>query len=84
MGRQRKNPQSKGMEDHPLKDLNETEANKLSDTQIKRMVKRMLKEVTDDYNEQIRNYNTIRRELETINKNQEEMNNTISEIKNIL
>ena len=32
MGRQRKNPQSKGMEDSPVKELNEMEASKLSDT----------------------------------------------------
>ena len=48
MGRQRKNPQSKGMEDSPVKELNEMEASKLSDTEFKRMVLRLLKELSDN------------------------------------
>ena len=35
MGRHRKNTQSKGMEDSPLKELNEVEASKLSDVEFK-------------------------------------------------
>ena len=42
---------------------------------IKRMVIRMLKELS-------RNYNSVKKEIETINKNKEEMENTMSEIKN--
>ena len=34
MGKQRKNMQSKGMEDSPLKELNEMEASKLSDVEF--------------------------------------------------
>ena len=45
MGRQRKNPQSKGMEDSPVKELNEMAASKLSDRELKRMVIRMLREL---------------------------------------
>ena len=46
MGRQRKNLQSKGMEDLPVKEQNEMEANLLSATEFKRTVPRMLKELT--------------------------------------
>ena len=74
--------QSKGMEDSPLKELNEMEVSKLSDTEFKIMVIRMLKELTDNYKELSENYNTMKKEIETINKNQEEMNNKILEIKN--
>ena len=49
MGRQRKNLQSKGMEDSPLKELNEMGVSKLSDIEFKRMVIRMLKDPTDNY-----------------------------------
>ena len=48
MGRQKKNVQSKGMEDSPLKELSEKEVRKLSDTEFKTMVMRMLKELTDN------------------------------------
>ena len=43
MGRQNKNMQSKGMEDSPLKDLNAMELSKLTDTEFKIMVIKMLK-----------------------------------------
>ena len=46
MGRQRKNLQLKGMEESPVKELNEMEASKLSDREFKRMVIRMPKELT--------------------------------------
>ena len=81
MGRQRKNLQSKGMEDSPLKELNEMEPSKLSDKELKRMVIRMLKEFTDNYKKLSENYNSRKKEIETINKNQEEMRNIIFEIK---
>ena len=42
MGRQRKNLQSKEMEDSPLKELNEMEASKQSDIKFQRMMIRML------------------------------------------
>ena len=78
---ERKDLQSKGMEDSPLQELNEMEASKLSDTEFKRMVIRMLKELTGNYKELSGKYNSMKVETETINKNQEEMKNTISEIK---
>ena len=78
MGRQRQNPQSKGMEDSPVKQLNKMEASKLSDTEFKTMRMRMRKELTDNLTG---DYNNMKQEIETINENQEEMKNTISEIK---
>ena len=77
----KKNLQSKGMEDSPLKELNEMEVSKLSDIELKIMVIRMLKELTDNYKELRENYISMKKEIETINKNQGEMNNKISEIK---
>ena len=84
MGRQKKNMQSKGMEDSPLQELNEMEVTKLSDTEFKLMVIKMLKEHTDNNKELSENYISMKKETEAINKNQEEMNNKISEIKNTL
>ena len=69
------------MEDSPLKELSEMEVGKLSDTEFKIMVIKMLKELTDNYKELSENYNSIKKEVETINKNHEEMNNKILEIK---
>ena len=43
--------QSKGMEDSPLKKVNEMEVTKLSNIEFKRMVIRMLKELRDNYKE---------------------------------
>ena len=43
--------QSKGMEDSPLKELNEMEETKLSDIEFKLMVIKMLKELTGNYKE---------------------------------
>ena len=57
------------------------EASKLSDIEFKRMVIRMLEELTEELSE---NYNIMKKKIETIKKNQEEMKNTISEIKNTL
>ena len=62
---------SKRMEDSPLKELNEMELSKLSDTEFKRKV---FKELTDNYKKLSGNYNSMKNETETINKNQEEMN----------
>ena len=84
MGRQRKNLQSKGMEDSPLKELSEMEASKLSDIDFKRTVIRMLKELTESYKELSEDNNSVKKEIETINKNQEEMKNTVTEIQNTL
>ena len=61
MGRQRKNTKAKGMEYSPLKELNEMEASKLSDTKFKRMVIRMLKELIHNYKELSGNYNSMKR-----------------------
>ena len=49
MWRQKKNMQSKPLEDSPLKELNEREVAKLSDIEFKIMVIKMLKELTDNY-----------------------------------
>ena len=57
MSRQKKNFQSKGMEDS-LKELNEMEASQWLDIEFKRMVIRMLKEPTDNYKELSKNYNS--------------------------
>ena len=81
MGRQKENKQSKGMEDSPLKELNEMEVTKLSDIEFKLMVIKMLKELRDNYKELRENYISMKKEIETINKTQGEMKNTISEIK---
>ena len=54
------------------------EASKLSDIEFKRMVIRMIKELTDNYKELSENYKSMRKERETINNNQEVMKNTIS------
>ena len=51
MGRLKKNLQTKGMEDSPLKELNEMEVSKLSDIEFKIMVIKMLKELTDNCKE---------------------------------
>ena len=76
--------QSKGMEDSPLKELNEMEVTKLSDIEFKIIIITMLKQLIDKYKELSKNYNSMKNEIKTINKNQEEMNNKISEIKNTL
>ena len=41
---------------------------KLSDIEFRRMVIRMLKELTDNYKELSENYNSMKKEIETINK----------------
>ena len=51
MGRSKKNLQSKGMENSPLKKLNEMEVSKLSDIELKTMVIKMIKELTDNHKE---------------------------------
>ena len=84
MVRQKKNMASKGMEESPLKELNEMDVSKLSDIEFKIMVTKMLKKLTDNEKELNENYNGMKKEIETINKNQEEMNNKISEIKKTL
>ena len=83
-GKQRESLQSKGMEDSPLKELNEMEVTKLSDIEFKIIIITMLKQLIDKYKELSKNYNSMKNEIKTINKNQEEMNNKISEIKNTL
>ena len=61
MGRQRKNLQWKVMEDSLVKELNEMEKGKLLDIEFKRMVIRMLKELTDNYKELSENYNSMKK-----------------------
>ena len=48
-------------------------ASKLSHIEFKRMVKRMLKQLTDNNKELSGNYNSMKKEIETINNNQEEI-----------
>ena len=67
MGRQKENKQSKGMEDSPLKELNEMEVTKLSDIEFKIMVIYMLKEITD-CKELSENYTSMKKEIENIKK----------------
>ena len=61
MGRQKKNMQSKGMGDSPLKELNEMEVTQLSDIEFKLMVIKMLKELTDNYKELSENSISMKR-----------------------
>ena len=58
------------MEDSLFQELNKMEVSKLSDTEFKIMVIRMLKELTDNYKELSENYNSMKKEIETINKTQ--------------
>ena len=60
MGIQRKKPQSKGKEESSVKETNEMEASEQSDIQVKRMVTRMSKELSDNYKELNGNYNMKR------------------------
>ena len=78
MGRQKANLRSEGMEDSPLKELNEMEVTKLSDVEFKLMGIKMLKELTDNYKELSENYISMKKEIEPINKNEEEMKNKTS------
>ena len=82
MGRQRKNTQWKGIEDSLVKKLNEMKSRKLSDIEFKRMVIRILKELSHNYKELSGNSNSMKKEIKTINNNKEEMKNTIFEINN--
>ena len=64
MGTPKKNMQSKGMEDSPLKELNQMEVTKLSDIEFKTMVTKMLKELTENYKELSEKYNSMKKEIE--------------------
>ena len=46
------------------------EVTKLSDTEFKIMVMKMLKELKDNYKELSENYISMKREIDTINKGQ--------------
>ena len=61
MGRHKKNMQSKGMEDSPLKELNQMEVTKLSDIEFNLMVIKMVKELTDNYKELSENYISMKK-----------------------
>ena len=73
-----KEPAIEGMENSPLKELNEMEISKLSDIEFKIIIITMLKQLIDKYKELSKNYNSMKNEIKTINKNQEEMSNKIS------
>ena len=64
MGRQKNNMQSKGMGNSLLKELNKMEVTKLSDTEFKIMVIRMLKKLTDNYKDLSENYISMKKEIE--------------------
>ena len=64
MGKQRTMPQIKEQEKSPEKELNEMEESKLPDTEFKTMVIRMLKELSENFN-QVKN-----KSIETVKKNQ--------------
>ena len=59
MGRQRKNPQTKGKEEASERMLNEIEASQLSDIEFKAMVIRKLNELTENYKKLQGNYNEL-------------------------
>ena len=71
---------SNGMEDSPLKELNEMEVSKISDIEFKIMFIKMLKKLTDKYKELSDNYINTKKKIEIIHKNQEKMKNKILEI----
>ena len=72
------------MEESPVKELNEIEASNLSDIEFKKMIIRMLKELSEKYKELNGTYSNMKKVIETMNNNEKEMKNTISEIeKNI-
>ena len=86
MGRQRNNPQSKGKEESPEKELNEIEASNLSELEFKIRVIRMIEDLIENYKELYRsykeltgNYTSMKKDIETINKTQKETKNTIYE-----
>ena len=54
------------MKDSSVKEINEMEANKHSNIEFKRMVIRMLKELSDNDKELRENYNSMKKEVETI------------------
>ena len=58
-------------------ELNEMEASNLSDIEFKKMVIRILNELSE-------NYNSMTKDREIIKKNQSEMKNTTSEVTNTL
>ena len=68
--------QSKGMEDSPLKELNEMEVSKLYD-RIQNNGYKDAQGITGENKELSENYNSMKNKIETIHKNQEEMNNKI-------
>ena len=52
------------MEDSPLKQLNEMELTKITDIELKLMVIKMLKELTDNYKDLSENYISMKKEIE--------------------
>ena len=53
--------------------LNEMETGNLPDIEFKRMVIRMLKELSENYKELSGTYINMKKDIETLNKNQMEM-----------
>ena len=66
----------KEQEKTPEKELNEMEASNLPDTEFKKMVIRMLKELIENFNKARASI----KDIETIKSKYSEMQNTISEM----
>ena len=86
MGRQRNNSQMKRKEESQERMLNEIETSKLSEIELKIMVIRMLKELSENskelqisYRDLTANYISMGKDIETINNSQDEMKNTSNE-----
>ena len=80
--------QSKGKEESPERVLNEIQSRKLSDTEFKVVIIRMLKELSENhkepersYKEFTKNYTSMKKDIDTVNKSQGEMMSTIPEMK---
>ncbi|KAK1338665.1 hypothetical protein QTO34_019320 [Cnephaeus nilssonii] len=75
MGKQRISPSRKEKQASPEKEVNELEANNLSEKEFREMVKRWLKRMEDKFDNMSKNQ-------EEMKKNQEEMKNDITAVKN--
>ncbi|KAK1346737.1 hypothetical protein QTO34_000597 [Cnephaeus nilssonii] len=75
MGRQRNSPHRKKKQASPEKEVNELDANNLSEKEFREMVIRWLKRMEDKFDNMSKNQ-------EEMKKNQEEMKNDIAAVKN--
>ena len=56
------------IEESPVKEINEIEASNLLDIEIKKMVIRMLNELSENYKELYGSYSSMKKDIETISK----------------